>query len=104
METECPCCLLDYSSSVTRVQLHDWIKVANDSAKHWICNLCHAKIIGRRGKKTCPHCRVSLNTNTNTNVIRTHINTPFILAPYISTEIQPYVPPSPPLRLFFNII
>lgn len=104
METECPCCFLEYNiSSIKRVQLHDWIQVTNDSAKHWVCNLCHAKIIGFRGKKKCPHCRVSLNSTINPN--ENHTQTPNILdTPYISTEIQPYVPPSPPLHHHLRLL
>ena len=95
METECPCCFLEYDlSTKKRVQLHDWIQVTNDSAKHWICNACLVKILGRRGKKTCPHCRVSLREKNNNHYIP-----PLVLAPYVSFEIQPYVPPPPPLHL-----
>ena len=90
----CPCCFLEYDvleNKIERVQLHDWIAVENESAKHWICNMCHVQISGlRKSKHKCPHCRISLRiiTAASDPPKREEENLP---------AIQPYVPPP---RLF----
>lgn len=91
MENECPCCFLNYDviqNNIKKVQLHDWIEVLNESAKHWLCNQCHAKIMGEKNK--CPHCRESLIQDKKK-------------VQYVSTAIQPYVQQSPLLHLHLNL-
>ena len=86
MENECPCCLLGYDvleNNIKRVRLHDWIEVTNESAKHWLCNKCHTKVMETN---QCPHCRESLIRDRKK-------------VQYVSTAIQPYVPQPPPLHI-----
>ena len=75
MET-CPCCFLEYDLKIERVQMHDWIAVENESAKHWICNVCHVKI------NKCPQCRIRLKTQKDIYAIQ----------PYVLPIIFPFTP------------
>ena len=92
----CPCCFLEYDvldNKIERVQLHKWVEVANESAKHWICNMCHIQISGlRRSKHKCPHCRISLRTPGDDHYYPTITTSSSFPMHYVSTAIQPYVP------------
>ena len=58
MNNECPYCLLEYTSNLRRVPLHNWIQENNSNAIHYCCYDCYYKIVNINNK--CPNCRISL--------------------------------------------